>query len=155
MQIKIVPIDSKENNIIIGTAHFIKTISDLEKILSVENNKFGVAFCEASGPRLIRSAGSDPKLIQLAIDNAKKIGAGHSFIIVLGNTFPIQFLNQIKALETVCTIHCATANPLKVLVVEEDDQRGIVGVLDGQTPLGVEGDQDIADRKALLTKLGY
>lgn len=157
MEIKIITIDTPdEYNVIIGTSHFIKTVRDLENVLKkIPDIKFGLAFCEASGPRLIRKSGTDEEAINIAVREAKKISAGHSFIIILKNAYPIQVLNDIKKVEEVCTIHCATANPLKVVVVEEGEQRGIIGVLDGYIPKGIETEKDIKDRENLLKKLGY
>jgi uncharacterized protein len=157
MNIETVPIETPpEYNVIIGTSHFIKTVRDLSQVVeTIPDVKYGLAFCEASGPRLIRSAGNDQDVKALAEQQAKKIACGHSFIIILKNAFPIKILNKIKNVEEVCTVHCATANPLKVVVAEENDQRGILGVLDGQTPLGVETSEDVQTRESLLKKLGY
>jgi uncharacterized protein len=155
---KTITIEKKpEHNVIVGMSHFIKTIRDIPAALkkAVPDVKFGMAFCEASGKRLIRKAGTSDELIDLAVKNAQAIGAGHSFIIILDGTFPIQVLNELKRVEEICTIYCATANPLKVLIMEEDDQRGIIGVLDGQIPLGVETEKDVQEREKLLKKLGY
>jgi len=157
MEIKLVLIETPTDyNVIIGTSHFIKTVRDLSKVVEqIPDVKYGLAFCEASGKRLIRRNGNDKETIDLAVSQAKKISAGHSFIIILKNAFPIQILNDIKAVEEVCTIHCATSNPLKLVIAEDGDQRGIIGVLDGQVPLGVETPEDVQARKALLKKLGY
>jgi uncharacterized protein len=157
MNIETVLIDTpQEYNVIIGTSHFIKTIRDLSKVVEqIPGVKYGLAFCEASGKRLIRSNGNDSEVQELAVKAAQQIACGHSFIIILKNAFPVQILNDIKSVEEVCTVHCATANPLKVVVMEEGDQRGILGVLDGQVPLGVESESDVKDREELLKKLGY
>jgi len=147
----------KDCNIILGMSHFIKTVEDLEEILekTVPEIKYGLAFCEASGPCLIRRAGSDKSLEDTAIKNIKKIGAGHSFIIILKDTFPIQVLQQVKRVEEVCTIYCATANPVQVIVAETEQGRGILGVIDGNSPKGIEGEKEIKERKEFLRKIGY
>jgi adenosine/AMP kinase len=144
-------------NLIIGQSHFIKTVEDLYEALvgSSPHLRFGLAFCEASGPRLVRRAGNDPRLIDLAVRSALDVGAGHSFIVFLREGFPVNVLNQIKAVPEVCGIHCATANPVQVLVAETDQGRGILGVVDGAAPLGVEDEGDEADRRALLRDIGY
>jgi len=144
-------------NVIIGTSHFIKSVEDLHETLvtSVPGIKFGLAFCEASGPRLIRWSGTDDELISLASQNAKAIGCGHSFIIMLKDTFPINVLNAIKNVQEVCCIHCATANKLEVIVAETASGRGIIGVVDGESPLGIEKPKDQNERKAFLRTIGY
>jgi uncharacterized protein len=144
-------------NVVIGQAHFIKTVDDLYEALagSSPHLRFGVAFCEASGPRLVRRAGNDPELTELAVHNALAIGAGHSFVVFLRSGFPVNVLNQIKAVPEVCQVFCATANPLQVLVAETDVGRGIAGVIDGETPLGVETDEDVSERRDLLRRIGY
>ena len=144
-------------NIILGTAHFIKTVEDLFETLisAVPNIKFGLAFCEASGPCLIRYEGTDETLIDVAKQNAFKLACGHSFIIYLRNAFPINVLNQIKVVPEVCTIHAATANPLQVLIVETCQGRGIVGVIDGYSSKGFEEEQERAHRIQFLRDLGY
>ncbi|MGB4594817.1 MAG: adenosine-specific kinase [Anaerolineaceae bacterium] len=147
-----------ELNLILGQSHFIKTVEDLHEILvsSVPGIKFGLAFCEASTQRLVRWSGNENCLIELATQNAMQIGAGHSFIIFLGQGyFPINVLNQIKMVPEVCRIYCATANPVQVVIAESAQGRGILGVIDGESPLGVESEDEIADRKALLRKFGY
>lgn len=147
-----------ELNIILGQSHFIKTVEDLHEALvnAVPGIRFGLAFCEASGERLVRWSGTDETLIELARENALAIGAGHSFIIVLGNGFyPINVLNAIKQVPEVCRIFCATANPVEVIIAESDQGRGILGVIDGSSPLGVEDDAGIAWRKDLLRRIGY
>lgn len=148
---------SPETNVIIGHSHFIKTVEDLYEAIvnSVPGIKFGLAFCEASGKRLVRYEGTDEELIKYAIENAKKIGAGHTFVIMLRNAYPINVLNAIKNTYEVCRIYTATANPLQVIVIETDQGRGVIGVVDGYTPLGVEGDEDIQERKEFLRKIGY
>jgi adenosine/AMP kinase len=148
----------EEINFILGQSHFIKTVEDVHEAMvgTVPGIKFGVAFCEASGKCLIRWSGNDETMIDLARKNAQAIGAGHSFIIFLGNGFyPINVLNTVKALPEVCAIFCASANAVEVLVSETDQGRGILGVVDGSSPLGIEGDEDIAWRKGFLRMIGY
>jgi len=147
----------EELNFILGQSHFIKTVEDLHETLvgSSPTLKFGVAFCESSGPRLVRWSGNDQELIDLAVKNAKAIGAGHSFVILLRDGFPINVLNAVKAVPEVCRIYCATANPVEVVVGETDAGRGILGVIDGGSPLGVETEEDIVERKAMLRRFGY
>jgi uncharacterized protein len=144
-------------NIIIGQSHFIKTVEDLAEILhtSVPGVKYGLAFCEASPPCLIRTEGNEPKLLADAIGCAQAVGAGHTFFLVMENAYPINVLNQIKACQEVCRIFCATANPVQVLVGATDQGNGILGVVDGLPPKGVEGEKDKADRKGMLRKFGY
>ena len=147
----------EELNFILGQSHFIKTVEDLHETLvgAVPEMKFGIAFCESSGPRLIRRSGNDPELVELAVRGAQAIGAGHAFIVFLREAFPINVLNAVKMVPEVCRIFCATANPVEVVVTETDGGRAILGVADGGTPLGVETDQDEAERKALLRRFGY
>jgi hypothetical protein len=157
-EIKTVRIEKPDTmNFILGQSHFIKTVEDVHEALAgaVPGIKFGVAFCEASGPCLVRWSGTDEACIDLAKKNAQAIGAGHSFIIFLGNVFPINVLNAVKSLQEVCRIFCASANPVEVLVAETAQGRGIIGVVDGSSPLGVEGEKEIAERKGLLRKFGY
>ena len=148
------PVDA---NVIIGQAHFIKTVEDVYEALvqAVPNIKFGLAFCEASGPCLIRHTGTDAALEQSAVEAASAIGAGHVFVVILGNAFPINVLNQIKSVSEVCTIFCATANPLRLIVAEEGNGRGVVGVIDGSPPKGVETAEDQAERRVMLRRFGY
>ncbi len=158
MQIDAIPIDKPEDdNFILGQAHFIKTVEDLHEVLAQSSPalRFGLAFCEASGPRLVRKSGNDAELVGLAVRNAQAIGAGHSFIVFLRNGFPVSVLNAVKALPEVCRIFCATANPTQVLVAVTEAGRGILGVVDGAPPLGVEGEADVAARKELLRRFGY
>jgi len=159
MKIELVTMHNPDElNLILGQSHFIKSVEDLHEVLvsSVPGIKFGLAFCEASTQRLVRWSGNDDNLIELARQNALQIGSGHSFIIFLGQGFfPINVLNQIKMVPEVCRIFCATANPLQVVVAESDQGRGILGVIDGQVPLGIESEIDISDRKALLRRFGY
>jgi len=144
-------------NVIIGQAHFIKTVEDLYEVFveSVPNLKFGFAFCESSGAALVRADGNDDQLKDMAVNNALAVGAGHTFIAFIKNAFPINMLNQIKAVSEVCHIFCATANPLEVIVAQSSQGRGILGVIDGCSPKGVEKDSDIAWRKDFLRKIGY
>lgn len=147
-----------EMNFILGQSHFIKTIEDVHEALlnAVPGIKFGVAFCEASGKRLIRFSGTDEACIELAQKNALAIGAGHSFIIFLGDGFfPINVLRSIQNVPEICHIFCATANPTEVMVAVTEQGRGILGVVDGASPLGIEGDEDISWRKGFLRKIGY
>ena len=154
-----VAIEKPENiNFILGQTHFIKSVEDLHETLvgAVPGIKFGVAFCEASGKCLVRWSGTDPAMIELAKRNALAIGAGHSFIVFLGEGFfPVNVLNAVKMVPEVCRIFCATANPTQVLLAETEQGRGIVGVVDGSSPKGVETDGDIAWRKGFLRKIGY
>jgi uncharacterized protein len=144
-------------NLILGQTHFIKTVEDLYEILvgTSAHVKFGLAFCEASGACLIRVAGNDPTLQDAAIKNAEAIAAGHSFIILLREAYPINFLNAIKQCPEVCTIYCATANPVEVIVAETTQGKGILGVIDGFSPKGVESADDVRARQALLRQIGY
>ncbi len=148
----------EEINFILGQSHFIKTIEDLHEAMvnAVPGIKFGAAFCEASGKCLVRWTGTDQAMIELARQNALAIGAGHSFIIFLGEGFyPVNVLNAVKAVPEVCRVFCATANPLAVIIAESEQGRGILGVIDGSAPLGVEGEEDIAWRKGFLRMIGY
>jgi len=159
MELLAIAIDKPEDtNFILGQSHFIKTVEDLHEALvgAVPGIRFGLAFCEASGKRLVRTSGTDDGLVELAARNAQNIGAGHSFIIVLGDGFfPVNVLNTVKAVPEVCRIFCATANPTQVLVAQTDQGRGIVGVVDGLPPLGVETAEDVKWRHDLLRKIGY
>jgi adenosine/AMP kinase len=158
MELVSVKVAMPENaNVIIGQTHFIKTTEDLYEaiVCSVPQAKFGLAFCEASGPCLVRSDGNDDRLRKIAEDNAVKIGAGHTFVIVLENAYPINVLNRIKEVPEVCSIFCATSNPVDVIVAKNERGRGIVGVIDGESPKGVEKQEDVEDRKAFLRKIGY
>jgi adenosine/AMP kinase len=144
-------------NIILGQTHFIKTVEDLYEILvaSVPGVQFGIAFNEASGPCLVRKEGNDPELVSAAVDTIHAVGAGHTFIIVLRNAFPINVLNAVKMCTEVCSIYCATANPVEVIVAETEQGRAILGVVDGFAPKGVESNQDIVARKEMIRKFGY
>jgi len=159
MNLMSVKIEKPEDvNFILGQSHFIKTVEDVHEALvsSVPGIKFGLAFCEASGKCLVRWSGTDPAMIDLATSNAVRIGAGHSFILFLGEGFyPINVLNTIKMIPEVCRVFCATANPTEVILVEGEQGRGILGVVDGASPQGVEGDEDIAWRKGFLRMIGY
>jgi adenosine/AMP kinase len=145
------------SNIILGQTHFIKSVEDLYEILvsSVPGIRFGLAFCEASGDCLIRVAANDEELKEAAIANAGKIAAGHSFIVILRNAFPINVLNAIKLCQEVCTIYCATANPVEVVIAQTEQGRGILGVIDGYSPKGIEEEGNVTWRLDLLRKLGY
>ena len=155
----LVPVEKPEPvNFILGQTHFIKSVEDIHETLvaAVPGIKFGLAFCEASGKCLVRWSGTAPAMTDLARRNAQAIGAGHSFIVFLGEGFyPINVLNALKMVPEVCRIFCATANPTQVLVVETNQGRGIAGVVDGASPKGVEGEEDIAWRKEFLRKIGY
>ncbi len=156
--IEVVPIQKPDDvNVIVGQSHFIKTVEDLHEALAGTSSqlRFGIAFCESSGPRLVRRSGNDPELVELAVKNALAVGAGHSFYVLLRQGFPVNVLNQVKMVPEVCGIYCATANPVQILVATSEAGRGIVGVIDGGAPLGVEQEPDVAERKALLRKFGY
>jgi adenosine/AMP kinase len=158
MELKNVRLSIPENaNIIVGQSHFIKTVEDLYEVIATgcPHAKFGVAFCEASGPCLIRVDGNDEELKRMAAENAISMGAGHTFVILLQDAFPINVLNAIKACAEVCSIYCATANPLEVIVAETDQGRGVLGVVDGFSPKGVETEADSKARREFLRKIGY
>ncbi len=159
MEIKTVKIEKPDDiNFILGQSHFIKTVEDVHEALvnSVPGIQFGVAFCEASGACLVRYSGTDAASIELAKKNALAIGAGHSFIIFLGEGFfPLNVLNAVKNIPEVCHVFCATANPAEVVVADNGEGRAILGVFDGVRPKGIEGDEDIAWRKGFLRKIGY
>ena len=144
-------------NIIIGQTHFIKTAEDLYEVMinAVPGIKFGIAFCEASGPCLVRAEGNDSSLRESAIQNALNIGAGHAFVILMKEAFPVNVLNAIKACLEVCSVFCATANPVQVIVAETEQGRGILGVIDGYSPKGVEDEKEIQNRKQFLRTIGY
>jgi len=144
-------------NVIIGQAHFIKTVEDLYEAMvqAVPGIKFGVAFCEASGPCLIRHTGTDKELEGAAVKSAEAIGAGHIFVIMLGNAFPVNVLNPVKAVSEVCNVFCASANPLTVVVADHNGSRGVMGVIDGSAPKGVEGEAEQSERRAMLRRFGY
>jgi adenosine/AMP kinase len=158
MEIKSIQIDKPEDvNLILGQSHFIKTVEDLYETLvsAVPGIQFGLAFCESSGACLVRWAGTDDGMIELARKNAYAMGAGHSFIIFLKNAFPINVLNAVKMVPEVCHIYCATANPVEVIIAESETGRGILGVIDGSPPKGIEDAEGIAWRKGFLRKIGY
>jgi len=158
MEFKVVKMEVPTNsNIIIGQTHFIKTVEDLYEVMvsSVPNIKFGIAFCEASGPCLVRVEGNDEGLKSIAIKNAISLGAGHTFVILLKEAFPINVLNDIKNCREVCSIFCATANPVEVVIAETEQGRGVMGVIDGFKLKGVEAEKDVKLRKDFLRKIGY
>jgi adenosine/AMP kinase len=158
LELSTVQIDNPDAlNLILGQAHFIKTIEDLHEALvnTVPGIRFGAAFCEASGHTLIRRTGTDEELQSLAVRNAQAIGAGHSFIIFLRDAFPINVLHAIRRVPEVCEVYCATANPVQVIVAQSEQGRGILGVIDGASPSGVESEDDVAWRKGFLRKIGY
>jgi uncharacterized protein len=158
MQIESVKIEFPEDtNVVIGQSHFIKTVEDIYEAIvgAVPQARFGLAFCEASGPCLVRVDGNDDDLKKMAAENAVRIGAGHTFVVIMRDCYPINVLPRIKDVQEVCTVFCATANPLDVLVVDNGRGRGVVGVIEGEKPKGVEGEKDVADRKELLRKFGY
>jgi uncharacterized protein len=158
MELLTVKIDKPDAiNIILGQSHFIKTIEDLHEALvtSVGGIKFGLAFCEASGPCLVRSSGTDSELVELAQRNAFNLAAGHAFLILLRNAFPINVLNAVKNVPDVCRIFCATSNPVEVIIAETDQGRGILGVVDGFQSKGIETAKDVEERTALLRRFGY
>lgn len=159
MELKLIPIEKPEEiNFIFGQTHFIKSVEDIHEALvnSVPGIQFGIAFCEASSKRLVRWSGTNDEMIHLARLNALNVGAGHSFFIFLASGFyPINILNAVKAVPEVCQIYCATANNTRVVVAKEDDQVAVLGVMDGETPLGIEGEEDIAWRKGFLRQVGY
>jgi len=158
MNLTTVAIDKPgEMNFILGHSHFIKTVEDIHEAIVQTNPamKFGVAFCEASGPCLVRASGNDARLVDLAKTNAAAIGAGHSFIIFMEGGFPVNILNAIKNVPEVCRIFCATANPVQVVVAETEQGRGILGVIDGFTVKGSETEKDVVARKEFLRKIGY
>jgi adenosine/AMP kinase len=158
MELKSVRLSVPEaSNIIVGQSHFIKTVEDLYELIvtSCPHSKFGIAFCEASGPCLIRMDGNDDDLKRTAAENATRMGAGHVFVVLLKDAFPINVLNAIKACSEVCTVFCATANPLEVVVAETDQGRGVLGIIDGFSPKGVETEGDARSRREFLRKIGY
>ncbi len=158
LEFKTVKVDVPQDcNVILGMAHFIKTIEDLHEALvnSVPNIKFGIGFCESSGPCLVRHEGNDDELRQLAAEKAFEMGCGHSFIIFLRNAYPINVLDKIKNVPEVCTIHAATSNPLEVIVAQTEQGRGIIGVVDGLASKGIETAAEIEKRKDFLRKIGY
>ncbi len=158
MEIKVIPIEKPEEmNFILGQSHFIKTVEDIHEaiVTTAPHLRFGLAFCESSGPALVRFSGNDDRLIDLAKKNALRIAAGHSFIIFMDKGYPINILNAVKNIPEVCNIFCATANPVEVVIAETEAGRGILGVIDGLRTKGVEGEADIKFRKEFLRKIGY
>jgi uncharacterized protein len=158
VELSIVPIAKPDDaNVIVGQAHFMKTVEDLHEVLATAGvpQRFGLAFCEASGPCLIRQSGNDEELAKLAGLNAETIGAGHCFVILLQDGYPMNIMNALKAVPEVCTVHCASANPVEIVVAQSDLGRGVIGVIDGFPPAGFESESDVAARKSLLRALGY
>ena len=158
MELQVVDVQIPENsNIIFGMTHFIKSVEDIYEAVmdSVPNAKFGLAFCEASGPRKIRWEGNDKELIDVAIKNAENVGAGHSFILLIRNAYPINILPRLRSIPEITNIVAATANPLQVIIAETNQGRGILGIIDGGSPLGVEEEHDKSDRKDFLRNIGY
>lgn len=158
MELHAVPIDKPaEVNVILGQSHFIKTVEDLHEALvgAVPGIQFGLAFSEASGPALIRTSGTSEAMEAFALQSAQAVAAGHFFAIFLENAYPINVLNAVKQVPEVCRVFCATANPLQVLVAETDQGRGVIGVVDGVPPKGVENEEQVAERTALLRTIGY
>ena len=158
MDLKLVSITKPDEiNFILGQSHFIKTVEDIyEAIVGiVPGARFGLAFCESSGPALVRSAGTDDEMVALAKQNALALSAGHAFIVFLRNLYPINVLNAIKMVPEVCHIYCASANPVQVILAETEQGRGILGVIDGCTSKGVESEEDVIWRKGFLRKIGY
>ena len=158
MELKTVKIDKPDDvNLILGQSHFIKTVEDLHEVMvgAVSGLRFGLAFCESSGPALVRFSGNDETLVALAKDNAYALSAGHCFIILMREGFPINVLNAIKGVPEVASIYCATANPVEVIVAESDQGRGILGVIDGVKSRGIEGPQEQRERHDLLRRFGY
>lgn len=158
MELTTVAVDKPEDmNMILGQAHFIKTVEDLHEALAGSGShlRSGLAFCEASGPCLVRRSGNDSELVELAVRNALALAAGHCFVVFLREGYPVNVLNQVKAVPEVCRIFCATANPVEVVVAETDLGRGILGVIDGLVPAGIETDVDATERRDLLRTMGY
>ena len=158
MDLMTVRIEKPESaNVILGQSHFIKTVEDLHEALvtAVPGIQFGLAFCEASGPALVRASGTSDELTALARKNALALSAGHVFIVLLGNAYPINVLKAVQNVQEVCTIFCATANPVEVVLAQTDLGRGVLGVIDGISSRGVECETDVAERKAMLRKFGY
>lgn len=158
MKIKTVTIQKPaEINFVLAQSHFIKTVEDVYETLveAVPQIKFGLAFCESSGPRKIRTEGTDEEMVKLAVKNAKKVGAGHSLFIFLKNAYPVNILNRLKQISEICYIYCATANPVVVIIAQSKEGNGILGVIDGGSPLGIENKKDREERKTFLRKIGY
>ena len=158
MEFTVVKIDPpKDSNVVLGMAHFIKTAEDLYEAMvnSVPSIKFGVGFCESSGPCLVRHEGNDEELRRLAAEKAFEIGCGHSFLIIIKNAYPLNVLDKIKKVPEVCTVFAATANPLEIIIAETAQGRGIVGVVDGSKSKGIETEADVKERREFLRKIGY
>lgn len=158
MKLKAIKVEKPpEINFILAQSHFIKTVEDVYETLveAVPGIKFGIAFCESSGPRKIRTEGTDEEIIRLAVENAKKVGCGHSLFIFLKNTYPINVLNRLKNISEIVNIYCATANPVEVIIAETKQGRGILGVIDGGSPTGVEDEKERKEREQFLRKIGY
>jgi hypothetical protein len=158
MQLHAIALDlPAESNLIAGQAHFIKTVEDLAEVVvtTVPNARFGLAFCEASGPCLIRTEGDDPELVRAAVSNAERVAAGHTFFLLLRGAYPINILNAVKSCPEVARVFCATANPVQALVAQTDQGRGVVGVVDGSSPRGVEDEAAKGARREFLRKIGY
>ena len=158
MELKVVDIQKPaEVNLILGQSHFIKTVEDIHEALvgAVPGIKFGVAFCESSGPALVRSSGTDDELVEQAQANALALSAGHVFVILLRNAYPVNVLRAVRDVPEVCSIYCASANPVQVILAETEQGRGVLGVIDGVLTKGVESEQDVLARKALLRQIGY
>jgi len=158
MELEAIHIEKPEDvNLILGQSHFIKTVDDVYEALagSSPGLRFGLAFCESSGPCLVRRAGNDDELVALAVQNALAVGAGHSLVVLLREGFPVNVLNALKQVPEICRIYCATANPVDVVIAITERGRAILGVVDGSPPKGVETAEDVVERKALLRRLGY
>jgi hypothetical protein len=158
MELKIFKFEAPKGcNLVLGQSHFIKTVEDIHEamVTAVPGAKFGVAFCESSGPCLVRFSGTDDELKKSAADTALKLGCGHCFIVVMRDMYPINVLNRIREVPEICSIFCATSNPVEVIVAETEQGKGILGVIDGNKSKGVETEKDIKERKELLRKIGY
>jgi adenosine/AMP kinase len=158
MQLKVVKLETPRGcNLILGQSHFIKTVEDVYEAMTTSSTtvKFGLAFCESSGERLVRVDGNDEDLKKVAAENALRLGCGHSFIVLMREAYPINVLNQLKLVPEVCTVYAATSNPIEVIMAETEQGRGVLGVIDGQTPLGVEDEEGVTWRKDILRKFGY
>ena len=158
VKIEVVKVELPEGvQLILAQSHFIKTVEDVHEALvtTVPGIKFGIGFCESSGKRLVRHSGTDEELERLAAETAFKIGCGHLLVILLRNAYPINVLPRLREVQEIAGFYCATGNPVEVIVVETEQGRGVLGVVDGLKPLGIEGDEDIAERKAFLRKIGY
>lgn len=158
MELQVVAVEKPDEvNVILGQAHFIKTVEDLHESLvgQIPGIRFGLAFCEASGPALVRWSGTDEALTAQARDNARRLACGHMFVILLRDCFPVNVLKAVQSVPEVCGVFCATANPLQVIVAETDQGRGVLGVVDGMASRGTESEDEISERKAFLRKIGY